>query len=195
MRERPSKLKSVLDAFKVMARQEILKHFREDSCIASTKITIRVLEHFGYEAYPQPVDTAIFNPTFVRLVKAGYHPPQDPDALAKWCEVTGAWSVGIGGGEVGHLVAILPKYTLLVDSSISQANRYHHGISLPFVLVEKLAGTDKGLIQATYRVNKCLVRYHFVKDRSTYLNSPNWKYKSQTDEATYAIIRYIEPRL
>jgi hypothetical protein len=194
MRERPRKLTQVLNLYKNVARREILKDFREDSCIASTRITIRVLNHFGYKAEPLPVECIVYNPEWVNCVIAGFHPPVHSEAdLKSWCERHGAWSLGIGIDKkttVGHLITILPRYGLIVDASLSQANRPAKNISLPPVFIGNL--TESVWM---YKIEKCLLLYRPVIENKSYLESPNWMYDSQTNRATEAIIAHIEPRL
>lgn len=135
MRERPNKLTRVLELFKTVARKEILKDFREDSCIASTRTTIRVLAHYGYKSAPLPVECIVYNPDWVDCVLAGFHPPlHSEEDLKRWCAKHNAWSLGIGIDKhttIGHLIATLPRYGLIVDASLSQANRPAKNISLP----------------------------------------------------------------
>lgn len=194
MLERPKRLGKILDLYKTVARREILKYFREDSCIASTRITIRVLNHYGYKVEPLPVECEIYNPKWVDCVMSGFHPPiQNELDLKNWCERHGAWSVGIGieqKNTIGHLIAILPRYNIIVDASLSQANRPAKNISLPPVFVGNLTASVW-----MYKINKCLVLYRPNTDNKSYLESPNWRYDSQTEEATEAIIKHIDSRL
>jgi hypothetical protein len=194
MRERPNKLTQVLNLYKKVARKEILKDFREDSCVASTRITIRVLSNFGYKTVPLPVECMVYNPEWVNCVMAGYHPPVHSEVdLKNWCEKYDAWSLGIGVDKktsIGHLIATLPRYGLIVDASLSQANRLDKNIYLPPVFIGNL--TESVWM---YKVNKCLLLYRPVLENTAYKESPNWLYDSQTDRATGAILDYILPRL
>lgn len=171
-----------------------MKDFREDSCIASTRITIRVLGHYGYKVAPLPVECIVYNPQWVDCVLAGFHPPVHSEVdLKNWCARYNAHSLGIGvesKSTVGHLIATLPRYGLIVDASLSQANRPLKNISLPPVFIGNLTSSVW-----MYKVNKCLLLYRPVPGNNSYTESPNWLYDSQTDRATEAIIAYIDPRL
>lgn len=194
MRERPNKLTQVLNLFKMVARKEILKDFREDSCIASTRITIRVLKHYGYKSVPLPVECIVYNPEWVDCILAGFHPPlHNEEDLKRWCDRYSAWSLGIGiehKTTIGHLIAALPNYGIIVDASLSQANRPAKNISLPPVFIGNLTASVW-----MYKVRRCLLLYRPVLDNTAYLESPDWLQTSRTDRATEAIIAHIDPRL
>lgn len=59
------KIKKYLKALTKTGRQEILKEFRADSCIASTRCCQDVLAHFGILSEPLSVEVAIYNPAFL----------------------------------------------------------------------------------------------------------------------------------
>jgi hypothetical protein len=133
------KLEKLLSRLEACARPIILEYFRPDSCIASTHILIRVLDHFGVHAEPLPLKIVVGNKPFWRLVADGKIPPATKEMLDKH----GAWSVGIDGkgalvldgrglpGYSGHLVAYCPQHNFFLDGSLDQANRPHKNIIVP----------------------------------------------------------------
>jgi hypothetical protein len=139
------KFESILRRYAEVARPEILRDFRADSCIASTRITIRVMREFGIFAEPLSVIFIVGNAEWRRRIIENQEPWPDPKDIYKWCEMTGAWSVGVGngrkreGGWPGHLVAYLPKHNFIIDASIDQANRPAKGIILPPVLIAQIS--------------------------------------------------------
>lgn len=191
----------VVDGIKAIARQEILKDFRLDSCIGSTRTVIRVLKHFGYEAQPFPCRAFIYNPAFVKAIERGERPPEDTIARSQWMDNMGAWSVGVGFQPddavkyVGHLAAVLPERKLLIDASLDQANRPHKNILIPPVVVAKV--TDEFLRSedvVEYGVNGMRVVYEPRPEDRAWRESTNWNNSSQTKRAMKAIIKYIEER-
>lgn len=188
-------LELVLRTIRDHARQEVLKHFRIDSCIASTLSVIRVLDHFGYRAEPLAVRTMIFNSRFVNAINAGERPENFKDWKVKW----NAWSIGLGvpkQGEacVGHLVAVLPKQRLLVDASLDQANRPNHDIILPSVFVSKVRREflNTATEYAVYTVNNCVIRYERDIENVTYLMSNDWNLPGRTDEIVSSLVKLVE---
>jgi hypothetical protein len=181
-------------------RDEVLKSFREDSCIASTRVVIRVLRHFDILALPFPCALLVYNAQFKRAVLAGDLPPTDGTMFAKWCDTREAWSVGVGlkpneehKGYVGHLVAVLPKQKVLIDASADQANRPHKGIVLPKAVVLSVTeGFLKGGEREECSVNGCALIYQPELAKRDYLKSPDWIEKYRTRDVIKAVIRRIE---
>jgi len=122
-----TRLDTILERMKQVTRVEILKDFRRDSCIGSTRVVIRVLKHFGYEAVPFPCVAFIYNKGYTEAILRGEQPPENKLLRNAWLDARKAWSIGLGinneGGEsegedskVGHVVAVLPKQKLMVDA-------------------------------------------------------------------------------
>lgn len=167
------------------ARPLICEEFRADSCIASTRIGLDVLDYFGILAEPLAVCVTIFNPVMVERRNLGDQLPQNKTEMEEWVKKYGAWAVGVGyGGDQGpmkwpgHLVMLVEK-TLMLDLSIDQANRPQHNIELhPFgtmVFPEFLSGQESLLAE----VNGCMLRYLVQKDNRGYTASPNWMIRLQ----------------
>jgi hypothetical protein len=183
-----------------VARQEILKDFRPDSCIASTHTVIRVLKHFGWVYEPVVVQAHIFSPAFVKVVAAGNLPPKDGN-LHFWCEQQGAWSIGLGLGEgpedrhkwPGHLVAVNPVSRVMIDASLNQCDRPQYDIHLPPVF-SSLVTEDflLGLGEVAYDINGCAVKYVRVKEPAPFKHSPDWRDHKRVKRAVKAIIKHIE---
>lgn len=194
---------AVLRGLKEVCRQETLKDFRPDSCIASTRIVCRVLKEFGFEVEPFPVLVIIQNAAFQKAASNGDIPPPDNKLFYAWCERTGAWSVGVGfpdpdksraDGYGGHLVALLPKHNMIVDSSIDQANRPQYSIHLPTVLVAEFA--PEFLSEEGYRLclrndEGCFMYYEKLVN-PVWRTAPDWVDTKRTKRAVKAIIAHIE---
>jgi hypothetical protein len=138
------KLKELLDLYAVIARPEILAEASEDSCILSTRVTMAVLDRFGYTAKPLKVTLTLGNAKMVELVyKHGW--PESEEVFKQWLdEYPELWTIGIGFGATpdepgkwpGHLVATVGPY--LVDASASQGARPQRGITPPPVIVSEM---------------------------------------------------------
>ncbi len=106
-------------------RDEILKEWGIDSCIASTRIGLLVLFHFGYSARPMPCRvTAMHKTAWVRY-------NHDPSQFALKPD---EYSIGIGfrgfkhpapqGSQLpGHLIIFCDPENYFVDLSLDQASR------------------------------------------------------------------------
>jgi hypothetical protein len=202
------KLSTVLRGIEDVAREEILRDFTPDSCIASTKVLIRVLRRYGIEAVPVGVRLVLGNRTFTRLVKEeGRIPTMDEAILAGWFTKHGAWSVGVGyrqmvrpdrgltrdGKWEGHLVAYLPRHNILIDASACQGNRPEHGIELPGVLIlsEVSHGLLKGDAILRGELNGCLIEYRPFQTTS-YRSAPDWTEDRRVKRAVKAICAHID---
>ena len=138
-------LNKLLDKYADVARPIILKYFIPTSCIAATRITIRVLKEFGVRAEPLMTLTKIFNPQFTEAMNRDERMPKDEAGAKAWMDERGAWTIGLGfgGKDVannkigGHLVAIIRDSNLIVDASIDQAVRPEKNIDFPGVLTSE----------------------------------------------------------
>ncbi len=194
---------TILDVLKRCARAEILKDFRPDSCIASTRIVIRVLGHFGFDAVPFPCVVYIFNKVFVDAVEGGHPIPQGPEELRAFLtRFKGAWSIGLGAREptvdtVGHIAVIARGHSLLIDASLNQCDRPEYDIALPPVLALPV---DANFVDygepANFEVNNCLLRIQpELPWDQRWKASPNWIDPQQTRRATRVLIRCITEEL
>lgn len=125
-----------LERFAGVTRNHVLKLYPPDSCIASTRIGIAVLRHFGVLCRPQPVTMMAFTGPAFEALAAGQR-----DA-SKFDHSKGEHSLGIvGNGEItthpdgtfgwdGHLVILVPQPAMLIDLSIDQADRPELGLHL-----------------------------------------------------------------
>lgn len=121
------------------AHGPIRRHFQSDSCIASTRIGIDVLDYFSVASAPLALQVLIFNEEAIQLLEGG----MTMEELAAHMrgipleQEGGPWSMGVGlGGDPepnkwpGHLVIAIPQTRSMIDLSIEQASRPHKG--LPF---------------------------------------------------------------
>jgi hypothetical protein len=200
--DRAKRLDIILEEFQKVARAEILKDFKQDSCIGSTRVAIRVLDYFDFHATPFPCIATVFNSKMVDCVERGELP--EGQVPREWFEKTGSWSVGLGiakdGNEdpVGHLVAVMPNQRILVDASLDQASRPEHDIVLPSVFIARCSKrfvecaqpqvyqADPGHGSLIYTPKPYLRRY---------LESDNWNLDHQTDRAVQTIVNLIGRKL
>jgi len=95
-------LTSILERFSLIARPEILRDHLPSSCIASTWITIQVMQQLGFSARPLEVRLSVGNAAYRRL-RDQLGPPRTQAQLAEWSREHGACVVGVGfdDGSVG----------------------------------------------------------------------------------------------
>jgi hypothetical protein len=170
-------------------REEILKWFKVDSCIASTKVAIKVLSHFRIGARPQACMFEVMNPKFVELfIEKGY--PKSKEEGEAWL-AAGAYSVAIDDSGLSHVVAIVLD-SVLIDLSIDQACRPHKQIAL-----ESAAGllpADFMQEGVCYAHNGCRITYLPIANEK-FRKSNDWRQGWRTDDAAKAIIRKIRRHL
>lgn len=184
-------------------RCEIGKHFKADSCIATTRVVVNVFQHFGFEAGPLHVEATVWNPAWVDAIGRGEEPPYQSgeDVLNRWMDERGAWSVSTVGASkdepVRHLVAYVPALPGLIDASIDQCNRPERNIDLPhavgFIITpEELSLGGRWQVDA----NGCWIEYSRVlDDREAWRSSSDWVGNAGTAAVQSALIRLVERAL
>jgi hypothetical protein len=188
---------AVLQSLLGIARPVILRHYRADSCIASSRIAIDVLSHFGILAEPLTVNLTVYNPAFAARIEAGDREPETQDELNEWIRKYGAWNVGVGmGGDPrlltwgGHLVVIAEKRCIL-DLSADQANRPQRNINLvPLggdVPPEFFDGEP-----LFFQINGCVLKYLVSPDNNGYTSSPDWLQASRREPLVQEIIKKMK---
>jgi len=177
------------------ARSEILKEFRDDSCIASTAIGLDVLTHFGVLAEPLAVRTLIFNEAFASRIEGGASWPKG-DEIKTWLEEDGSYSLGIGMGTplpghwAGHLVLLVEK-KILIDLSIDQANRPQYNMKFDPFSVEVDNQFLRG-IPKVFKHNGCVIRIDVLPNNMGYITSPDWIFVDRRKKTVDNIIRAIK---
>ena len=158
-------------------------------CVMATTIGQMVLNHFGVESFPYPVEVRITNKAWADWATAGYgggraeqerrgayllsNTPNFNGASFKTVEVAKPWD--------GHLVLRVPggkgKPAWIVDLDMGSFNRPQHGIMLPDGLLAelssdgRLAGTlvASDAIQTTVEYRPLVASY-----RDDYQTSKDW---------------------
>jgi hypothetical protein len=197
----------VIELMLEVLRGEIRQDFRADSCIASTRVTIKVLEHFHIDAFPITCRVRVYNKAFIDALHNGALPHKVSNKeLEEFCKATGAHSVGIGclnEGEKligpGHLVTFVPRLNLLIDASIDQADRPEKNIKLPSVFVANvnkafLSGKEPleyDILAGSKHSTTVIYERTFLPSK-TYKMSSDWTRTDRTKRATREVINYIE---
>jgi hypothetical protein len=192
----------IVNALLKVGREEILKRYRPDSCIASTKIAIDVLSYFAIEAKPMVVRMLAYNALAWEAVSRQEQPDWD----------AGAWSLGLGfPGDPpdptkwdGHLVAvskeIVEGQVCILDLSMDQASRPHKQMTMEPSVFRIPEGVDEAWVQGEIPVmfespEGCLVSYMAFPDDKSYSLSTNWADIKTRKETTGVIIRAINALL
>lgn len=189
----------VVDVLLAVAREEILKDFRRDSCIASTRVATEVLRHFGVRAYPLAVTAMVFNAPFAARLRIDLF-PRDAAETRHWAEEDGTWSVGIGFGRGGpgswtrHLVAIAER-RWLVDLSLDQADRPEHGIALRPLAHPVAEDFLRGLAPLTLEVGSVLVQYDADPRERSFEHARDWRLVRRWGPAVRRSVARMEPAL
>jgi hypothetical protein len=163
----------------------IRRHYAADCCIAATRITCDVLQHFGIEASPVPTKIVVQNPKLAArtIRERGVQLPLRP----------GEYSVGIGYGLPthkqgrigynGHLVTFTKEF--LIDLTIDQANRPQHNINLHPVI-------ERAALPTVIQINGCLIQYK-ASDDYTFTEASDWHLcREEREECVRQIIAKIE---
>lgn len=176
------------------ARPIILTRFRRDSCIASTAISIKVLQHFGIHAWALPVHMTAFNQTYIEMMEKlqGREGDEVPVEEQQYWLDRGAWSIEVEDSSVGHVVACTKK--VLIDMSIDQATRPAKNIFLEPLTMELRPGFFEGELNFT-EMNETLVAYQANPGRTTFLESKDWTDALRHDRLVDEIIEVMEKEM
>jgi hypothetical protein len=156
-----------------VVRNHVLESFREDSCIASTRVLIDVLDYFGVVARPVPMRVLAFNAEAYPLFTGGVGVADWPDS---------AWSVGIAasgkhkpGRWDGHLVAFTSTH--LLDASLDQMSRPARGIKLTGGAFRLPSEHDSAVLQ-WQRTDGVVLIYERIED-NYWRRSGNWSRRTR----------------
>jgi hypothetical protein len=176
-------------------RAEILQFFKPDSCIASTKVAIKVLTHFKINVRPQVMSLVGMNPIYRILFDAfGRHPTNDDADIAEAWLQKGAWMVAIDAAtEVGHVVAIADD-ELMIDLSLDQAKRPNKHLLLEPSIFQ-LPHDWKYRQELAYEARGMRIIYVPENHNDTFRKSNDWRISSRTTPVVKKIIRIIERKL
>lgn len=173
-------------------RPLILEHFSADSCLASTRIAVEVLEAFGYRARPLPGSLRVFNPAATQVLRAGETLSNEHhEAGARMVEVPGERGVWVdeqgGSGYGSHLVCLVAvpagqtvatmpgAEAVVLDLSLDQAARPKKDIDVAASMFG-LSSVERALagIPFGFFTNGCAVTYQANGD-TTFRRAHDWK--------------------
>jgi hypothetical protein len=193
------KLDRRLQALAPIVREEILKDFAPDCCIATAAILRRVFRHFHFDTTPIPVHVFVFNAAYLKLRASGVPFPDDADELRALFDRTGAYSMGVteesalvgGPGKwAGHMLTLVQD--VLVDASLDQFNRPQHNIVLPsFITVPARTAFLEYRSQLAGTSNGCEIVYKRTRDNA-WRSAPDWTNESRARRAVNAIIGRVD---
>lgn len=186
----------IIDLLVKIARPKILKHFRTDSCIASTRIAIDVLAHYHIAAAPRPCRVFVSTPKlWERISTDTFEKPFRP----------GEWSIGIGypgaplppgheRGFLGHMVALIEDgpNDILVDLSLDQASRPKRGFVLEPASIRLPREWRKEKL--SIRTPSFILLYELIEN-DVYLTSKDWLNPDRTHRIVANVISLIDKKI
>jgi hypothetical protein len=166
---------------------------RHDNCILATRVAIEVAQYFRIDAHPLSVRVVLLNAQFAR------HVEEEGDAdVAKWKDVDGSHSVGIGFGFApgqprdyrwdGHL--IVTAAGCFADFAIQQAERTEKGIITGPALIGPLPEGARSW-SAVQRESGTVIHYLRTDDMQ-YRRAPDWKDPARRRKLSAPIIRTLK---
>jgi hypothetical protein len=191
----PKELDRLLESLAPIVRDEILKDFTSDCCIATAAILRRVFRHFHFETSPIPVYVNIFNAAYLKLRGTGVPFPDDPAEMRELMDRTGASAVTITesvhpGKWPGHMLVLVQD--ILVDASLDFCNRPEHSITIPpFMTMRAHPPFLEFRSQLARMVNGCEIVYKRSHDKA-WLSDPDWTSESRARRAVNAIIGRVD---
>lgn len=181
-----------LAAIARLVRQEILKTYLPESCIATSRYLLQALLELGIDAKPAPLRLLVMNQPYVlNKLRLGRFPNQKE--LAAWSQFDNSCSIGIGFGEntaaehwTGHLAVLvrIADTLLLVDPSIDQVNRPDRFIQIECPLIAPVPSEFLHLPELGVIVeqNNCALLYISVPGNTGFLQTPAWNRNFSTEK-------------
>jgi hypothetical protein len=195
--------RQVLAALAVQARPRILQRWREDSCIATTRICLDVCRALDISARPAAVTATAFNAPLVRWIRE--HPRGTIDEMREFQRVSDGHSVGVGypegtnsqgPGWSGHLVLLAPAKSpkWLLDASIDQASRPQHAMRLTPTVIDIDREFMSGKVLESYMPDGTML-WHQLIDNKQYLQSPDWTDRARRQQIVADILNAVRAQL
>lgn len=175
-----------LTDFAAVTRAEVLRQWKPNSCIVSTRIGQLVLARFGFTARPVVTAVVAANAEAAKLIERDI-------PLSQW--PASAWSVGVAaqgdhhpGGFDGHLVLVLRRQVglrrLLIDLSADQMDRPHRGVRVPGPVIGTVPELWTPDNPATVTADDGMVlTYQPVLGLTVYRKSSDWSGHTDTVNA------------
>ncbi|MDX2213367.1 MAG: hypothetical protein SFY66_08770 [Oculatellaceae cyanobacterium bins.114] len=165
-----------------LVREEILRGYVRESCIATSKYLLQVFNELGIQARPIPNTALVMNQPYAANVHRMGRFPQGNE-LEMWNQQDNSCSVGLGFGMgnasrwTGHLgiLVSIANSTLLIDASVDQVNSSQQLIFIePPVIApvpEQFALTETSV---TVEQNQCLLLYTSKPSNDSFRQTPAW---------------------
>lgn len=166
----------MLEAVARTAPNIVMRKYKEDCCIATTRIVIEVLKKLHFKnVRPFVVEANIFNEVYVRKGRT----PQSDEEAQEWLK-DGCWQVVLGdrkqsleGKWPGHL-AVLIDEAYLLDVSAFQASRPLKQIHMTPIFTSVPEEFVKGEDKCGLMFNNCMVVYCSYPEDNTYQKARDW---------------------
>jgi len=183
-----------LEAIVTVSPSILVRKYKEDCCIAATRILIEVLKKLHFRNIkPLVVEANIFNEVYCTKGR----PPESEEEAKAWLE-EGAWQVVVGDRQTiipnkwpGHLVVILEdKY--MIDLSMFQASRPQKKINMAPICTVVPENFVKGGDKCGLMFNNCMITYSpFLKDQS-YQKAKDWWDKTRSADVVSDILDEVK---
>jgi hypothetical protein len=155
------------------ARREICRYFLPNSCIASTAISMDVLQHYGRSSRPWEVCVRVQAPPHYHI-ELGCAPPGSLNAVG------------------GHLV-VLVEEAFLLDSSLGQVTNSFPEVRVPPVFVGQLLLPGSPLRnEYSFILPSAHLHYSAQFMSVDFRSSPDWGPSPERNRVTAAVIRWID---
>lgn len=174
-----------------LVRQEVLKGYAPQSCLATCKYVGQVLSELGVQVRALPIQLLVMNQPYVEQVNRVGRFPKGEE-LTHWSRQENAWSVGLGFGEAsepsdtwpGHLVLMvtIADALLLVDPSIDQVNHPERLIKIdaPVILPVPQQFPQAGNYILVEQ-DQCLLHYTAQPGNTSFQQTPAWQRSFATE--------------
>ncbi|MBD2461047.1 hypothetical protein H6G89_08330 [Oscillatoria sp. FACHB-1407] len=165
-----------------LVREEILRGYVQESCIATSKLLLQVLHELGIQARPIPNTVLVMNQPYAANVNRIGRLPQGKE-LETWSKQDNSYSVGLGFGMgspdrwTGHLgiLVTIANSNLLIDASVDQVNSPKRLLAIePPVIApvpEQFATREASVM---VEQNQCLLIYTSKPGNDSFRQTPAW---------------------
>jgi hypothetical protein len=187
--------KQILQLLMDEGRPFMLTEMPLDSCIAASRISQRVLEHFGHRSWPIPVSVRLCNKILLDLLREKGGWPDSKEESQLWSE-KGSYCVEAkqgtpGKGFDGHLI-LKTAGGMLGDLSLDQTSRPQHGIDIDNMVTQCPDGFPEALKHLHFETKDGVSLDYWVQDREPiWEDAPDWQV-TRNDPMVLALIEMVQ---
>ena len=187
--------REVIDAYVRLARPIMVKAIGRQSCIASTRITIEVMDRFGIPAEPAPCKLIAQCEALMLAYVSGFN-GEEKRAMSRKAKSFVTRRVNPRDpGWCGHVVAVV-EGKLWLDASIDQIHSPELGFEIPhevlLIPLDPKVPIPDTAIEAVVDVGEHRVKLNYIPSGDySFVDTPAWEFDAGMELIVDCIVNAI----